>query len=320
MSSKDYYKILGVDKNAREAEIKKAYKKLAFKYHPDKNPDDKKAEEKFKDISEAYAVLSDKQKRAQYDRFGSAGFSKRYSQEDIFRGFDARDIFGEMGFGPGGDIFSQIFGGRRAGSAGPQGHRRSAGFTMDDLFGAGTGGRGRQASTRRGQDFTIDLTIEFMDAVLGCEKSVDYMHGGKKTGVKVKIPAGINTGQKLRLSGKGGAGTAGAPAGDLYFRITVSDHPQFKREGSDITVEKMIKISEAVLGTTVDVPTLRGARKLKVPAGIQHNTKLRMKGQGVPHFGRAGKGDELVRVVIGIPQKISAEHQKLFESLAKEGF
>ena len=203
MAAKDYYKVLGVEKTAPEAEIKKAYKKLAFKYHPDKNPGDAKAEERFKEISEAYAVLSDKSKRTQYDQFGSSGFHQRYSQEDIFKGANLNDIFREMGFSGGGnDIFGQMFGGGGRG-------RRQSSFRMDDIFG-GSGGFGGGPQPTRGQDLSLELTIDFMDAFNGCEKTVEYVHGNKKQGVKVKVPAGISSGQKLRLAGKGAPGPVGS--------------------------------------------------------------------------------------------------------------
>jgi len=320
MAEKDYYKVLGVSKNAKDEEIKRSYKKLAFKYHPDKNAGDKKAEERFKDISEAYAVLSDKKKRAQYDRFGSTGFHQRYSQEDIFRGSNLGDVFGEMGFNTN-DIFSQIFGGARrsAGFGGPSGRRGATGINMEDLFGGG--GFGRQQSCQpQGQDLSMDFTIDFMDAVSGGEKTIEYMYQGQKKRVKVKIPPGINSGQKLRLAGKGGGAGPGAAPGNLYLKIRIKDHPVFKRDGADITVDKEIKISEAVLGTSVEVPTLNGTKKVKIPPGIQNNTMLRIKGYGIPLFGKSGKGDEFVKVVVKIPEKIAKDQKGLFDALEKEGF
>ncbi|MEI6126557.1 MAG: DnaJ C-terminal domain-containing protein, partial [Pseudomonadota bacterium] len=308
MATKDYYKVLGVSKNAAVDEIKKVYKKLAFKYHPDKNPGNKKAEEHFKEISEAYAVLSDAQKREQYDRFGSSGFHQRYSQEDIFRGFDVSDLFRDMGFS--GDIFSNVFnpgpGGRGFG-----GRRGSAGFNMEDLLGGG------RQQAQKGHDLSMDFVVDFMDAVSGCEKMIDYLYEGRKQQVKVKIPAGINTGQKLRLAGKGGDSMAGLPPGDLYLTIQIMDHPVFRREGNDIIVDKVITISQAVLGASVEVPTLHGTKQLKIPAGIQSSTKLRIKGYGVPHFGKTVKGDEYVRVLVAMPQKLTEEQKKLFEALAQ---
>ncbi len=312
MAEKDYYKVLGVAKTATDAEIKKSYKKLAFKYHPDKNAGDSKAEDRFKEISEAYAVLSDKKKRAQYDQFGSTGFHQRYSQEDIFRGSNFNDIFSEMGFS-GNDIFSQIFGGGRRSS----GRGRPGGINMEDLLGGG--GFGRPQPTK-GPDLSFDITIDFMEAVEGCEKSLEYMFDGEKKGIKVKIPKGIRKGQKLRLAGKGGQGANGMPSGDLYLKVTVKDHPDFERDGDDVILQKKIKISEAVLGTSLEVQTLNGTKKIKVPPGVKNNTKMRLKGQGVSHFGKSGKGDEYVIISVEIPRDISKEKLKLFEQLAKEGF
>ncbi|MCX8044838.1 MAG: DnaJ domain-containing protein [Desulfobacterota bacterium] len=315
MAAKDYYKILGVPKNATQEEIKKAYKKLAFKYHPDKNPGDKKAEEHFKEISEAYAVLSDKEKRAQYDQFGSAEFRQRYSQEDIFRGFDVGDLFREMGFSS--DIFSHIFGGG-AGFSNRSGFRTrsSRSINVEDLFG------GFQSSgpyPQKGPDLNIDISIDFMEAVHGCEKTIEYIYDGKKRQIKVKIPPGISNGQKLRVSGKGGDGIGGMPPGDLYLTVQVYDHPLFKREGSDIVVDKEIKLTEAVFGATVDVPTLEGIKQIKIPPGTQPNTRLRIKGYGIPRFGKSGRGDLYVRVIVPLPQQLSTEQHKLFEALAREG-
>jgi len=312
MAAKDYYKVLGVEKNAPDGDIKKAYKKLAFKYHPDKNPGDPKAEERFKEISEAYAVLSDKNKRAQYDQFGSSGFHQRYSQEDIFRGADLNDIFREMGVSGGHDIFGRFF------SSGARGRQQSA-FRMDDLFGGG-GGLNGGSRPSRGQDLSLELTIDFMEAFTGCEKTVEYVHGGKKQGVRVKVPAGIASGQKLRLAGKGGRSPAGSPAGDMFFTIKISEHPLFKREGSDVIIDREIRLSEAVFGTGLEVPTPHGSRKVKIPAGIQSGTKLRLKGLGFPHFGAGGQGDAYVRICVTTPKHLNDHQKKLFKQIADEGF
>jgi curved DNA-binding protein len=315
MADKDYYKILGLSKTASQDDIKKAFKKLAFKYHPDKNPGDKKSEDHFKDVNEAYAVLSDEKKRRQYDQFGSSGFHQRYSQEDIFRGFDARDIFSEMGFG--GDIFGTIFGGGKAG-----GRRRGGTVNMEDLFGGRGGGGfgGRQAYAQKGQDFTMDLFVDFLEAVNGSEKTIDYMFDGSRRQVKVRIPAGISTGQKLRLAGKGGEAGPGMPPGDLYLTIQVHDHPFFKRDGDDIILSREIKLTEAVPGTTIEVPTLQEPKQLKVPAGIQNNTKMRLRGHGIPRFGKTGKGDQLVQITVAVPRDLTPQQRRLFEELAREGF
>jgi len=214
----------------------------------------------------------------------------------------------------GNDIFSQIFGGNRR----PGGRGRPGGMNMEDLFGGG-GGFGRQQPTK-GPDLSFDITIEFMEAVSGCEKSLEYMFDGKKKGIKVKIPKGIRKGQKLRLAGKGGQGASGMPSGDLYLTVTVKDHPDFERDGDDVILQKKIKISEAALGTSLEVQTLNGSKKIKVPAGVQNNTKMRLKGQGVPHFGKSGKGDAYVIISVEVPKDIPKDKVKLFEELAKEGF
>ena len=316
----DYYRLLGVSKSATETEIKKAYRKLALQYHPDRNPGDKGAEEKFKKINEAYAVLSDKEKRAQYDRFGSAGFHQRFSQEDIFRGFDVGDLFKDAGFGSE-DIFSRLFGGggRRSSGYGPDfgGRSRSGQVNIEDLFGGGRG-FGQETYAPQGRDLSMDVAVDFMEAVNGCEKKIAYMIDGKKNEVTVKIPRGISTGQKLRLSGKGERGASAVP-GDLFVTIQVNEHPIFKREGKDIIVDHEIKLSEAILGTTIEVPTLTGTKKIKVPAGVQSQTKMRLKGYGIHHFKGAGQGDEYVKIIVLIPKHLTSRQKKLVEDLAEEG-
>ncbi len=293
MAGRDYYEVLGLQKGASPEAIKKAYRKLAVKYHPDKNPGDKAAEDKFKEINEAYAVLSDPQKKGQYDQFGAAGFHQRFSQEDIFRGFDVGDLFKDKGFGTE-DIFSRIFGG---------GGFRAGGFA---------GGR------RKGEDFSMELSISFRDAYAGVEKRVAFMRDGRREELSVKVPAGIEDGARLRLHGKGGGGNGGQ-AGDLYLTINVSSDSQFTRDGDDIMVEKLIRFTDAALGTSLEVPTLEGARRIKIPAGIQPGTKIRLKGFGFPHAGRQGKGDLFVRIGVSVPEQLSLEQRKLLEDLAKNG-
>jgi curved DNA-binding protein len=295
MADRDYYEVLGLKKGASAEEIKKVYRKLALKYHPDKNPGDKGAEDRFKEINEAYAVLSDPQKKAQYDQFGSNGFHQRFSQEDIFRGFDVGDMFKEFGYGTD-DIFSRMFGG---------------GFQGRGGFG---GGRGR-----RGEDFTMELEVSFREAYSGGEKRVAFMRNGQREELTVKIPAGVESGARLRVQGKGGAGRGGGPAGDLYLLIKVADDPVFSREEDDIVVERQIRFTEAALGTSLDVPTLEGTKRIKVPAGIQPGTKIRLKGFGFPHLGRAGKGDLFVRIGVRVPEGITAEQRALLEELERKG-
>jgi curved DNA-binding protein len=315
MAKKDYYDVLGVKKTATEEEIKKSYRALAMKYHPDRNPGNKKeAEERFKEINEAYAVLSDKDKRRQYDQFGPSGFSQRYSQEDIFRGFDLNDVLS--------NLFRQARGGGRS---------RSGGF--EDLFGF----RGRQApdfgdifseegyqsqgphTQQKGQDVNSELNLSFEEAARGTERKVRFSQNGKFEEVTVKVPAGIETGKKLRLAGKGMRGPGGSPPGDLYLKVNVADHPIFKKEGSDIVLDKEIKISEAILGTTIEVPTLEGSKSIKVPPGTQSNSRIRLKGFGLPRLQGGGKGDEYVRILIRYPKNFNERQKKLIEELKKEG-
>jgi curved DNA-binding protein len=294
MNSTDYYKALGLKKGATPEEIKKAYRKLALKYHPDKNPGNKEAEEKFKEINEAYAVLSDPQKKEQYDQFGSSGFHQRYSQEDIFKGFDVGDIFKDMGYGTE-DIFSRIFGG--------------GGFHQHAF-------RGRK---HRGQDFTMEVPVTFREAAEGADKRVAFMRDGAREELSVKIPAGIANDGKLRIAGKGGGGAGGGPAGDLFLVVKVGNDPVFSREDDNIVVERRIGLTEALLGTTIDVPTLEGNKRIKVPAGIQPETKIRLKGFGIPHMGKSTKGDLFVKIDVQIPEKLTDEQRKLVQALADTG-
>jgi curved DNA-binding protein len=303
MATRDYYDILGVNKSASDEELKKAYRKLAMKYHPDRNPNKKEAEERFKELNEAYAVLSDKEKRKQYDTFGQEGFRQRFSQEDIFRGFDFEDIF------------SNLFGGRgrrefRSGGRG--------GFDFSDLFGRG-GYQDMGRMPQKGEDMYYEWPITLEEAAFGGEKKVSLPKGNKVEEIYVKIPPGIPSGKKLRVSGKGAAGRNSGPPGDLYLQISIRNHPIFVREGEDLIVEKEIAFSEAVLGTTMEVPTLEGMKKVKVPPGTQCHTKMRLKGLGVPHFQGTGRGDEYVKVIVKVPKRVGEKTRKLIEELAKEG-
>jgi curved DNA-binding protein len=298
MADNDYYQSLGLQKGASPDEIKKAYRKLAVKFHPDKNPGDKSAEDRFKEINEAYAVLSDPQKKAQYDQFGSSGFHQRYSQEDIFRGFDVNDLFRDIGGSE--DIFSRIFGG-------------GGGFQQQ------RGGRGGGMRRQRGEDFTMELKVSFRDAYSGCEKKVAFSKNGKREELVVKVPAGVENGSRLRLQGKGGEGFGGGAQGDIYLTIVVGSDAQFTREGDDILTERLIRFSEAALGCSLEVPTLEGAKRIKVPAGIQPGTKIRLKGLGFPHMGSTGKGDLYVKVGVKVPESLAAEQRSLLEKLAEQG-
>ncbi len=314
MAGKDYYKILGVSKTSSADEIKKAYRKLAMKYHPDRNKGDKTAEAKFKDISEAYAVLSDKEKRKQYDMFGSEGFQNRYSQEDIFRDFDFGSIFREFGFEGGGrghNIFSQIFSG--------MGQKNFKGGSS--YFNSPFGAHGGMSQPLKGKDIVYELSLTLEEAFENNEKIISYKtSNNKQENVSVKIPAGISNGKKLRLQGKGNPGLNHGPNGDLFILIKLLEHPQFKRELDDLLLNKEIKYSEAVLGTEIEVPTIDTKRlRLKIPPGTQDNAKFRLKGYGMPHMNGKGRGDAYVIINISIPKKLTKKQEELIQKISEAG-
>jgi len=316
--AEDYYQVLGVEKKASADDIKKAYRKLALKWHPDKNPNNKTAEEKFKKISEAYAVLSDPEKRNQYDQFGSADqFRQRYSQEDIFRNFDLDEILRSFGFG-----------GIKGGRATFRTNRRGGGYEGEDedpfagLFGGAMGGgRARYANMpQKGQDAEYNLSITLEESVLGAEKKISFQLENRIEDINVKIPAGISAGKKLRLPGKGLSGFNGGPSGDLYLNINVLPHPIFARDGNNLHIEKTIKFTQAALGTTIDVPTLDGTTKrIKIAPGTQNNTKIRMKGFGVPGLKGALKGDQFVKINVDVPRRLTDRQIKIIQQLADDG-
>ena len=346
-AKRDYYAVLGVEKSAGGEEIKKAYRKVALKHHPDRNSGDKGAEERFKEASEAYQVLADPEKRAQYDRFGHAAFE----QGAGFGGFD----FSATGFE---DIFGDIFG---------------------DFFGGQRRGRAR---ARRGDDLRYDLEITFEEAVFGAEKSMrvprlatcDVCHGsGAKDGtaretcgtcrgagqlryqqglfsiaktcgqcqgqgtilrdpcrtcsgagvvhgqqiLNVRIPAGVDTGSRLKLRGEGEAGQNGGPGGDLYVIIHVREHPLFTREGNDVACDVPIGFTQAALGADIDVPTPHGKVRLKIPAGTQSGKVFRLKGKGVPDVRGYAHGDALVRLLVETPRKLTGKQRELLEEFAR---
>lgn len=304
MSETDYYKILGVDKKASAAEIKKAYRKLAMKYHPDHAKDDKSAEERFKKISEAYAVLSDTEKRKQYDQFGAAGFQQRFSQEDIFRNFDFGDIFKEFGINAGGF------------STGDGGFRFS--FGGDSPFGSGRGGRRQSPRTVKGSDLVYELSLTLQQVALGVQKSISLQHQGRTENISVKIPKGMISGKKLRLAGKGEQSPYGGPAGDLYIQAKVLNDPTFESDEYDLYLQRSIKLTDAILGVRIEIPTLEGKTlTLKVPPGTRHKTKMRLSGHGLPHMKGGGKGDLFVVINVDMPQKLTDEQKKAVVKLAE---
>jgi molecular chaperone DnaJ len=365
MSSKrDYYEVLGVKKNSTLDEIKKIYRELALRYHPDRVPQEQKkeAEEKFKDISEAYAVLSDSEKRALYDQHGHSGIDQKYAYEDIFKGADFGSVFQDLGdYGVGGGLFDEIF--------------SDLGF---DIF----GGRSRQGSARgkKGRDLQISLEITLEEAASGVEKTVtvpryEICHtcsgsgakpGSKKTTcsyckgqgrvvsssgffqvaqtcprcrgegtitqspcpdcsgegkqkqvrkIKVKVPAGVDTGSQLRIRGEGEEGVTGR--GDLYVVIEIHAHPVFERHENDILTEISLSISKAILGGEIEVPTLSGKVTMTIPPGTQSGKVFRLREKGLPDVHGRGQGDELVRVNVDIPRSLNSEQRKAIEEFAR---
>ncbi|RMD59444.1 MAG: J domain-containing protein [Nitrospirae bacterium] len=316
--AEDYYKILGVPRNATKEEIKKAYRKLALKYHPDRNPGDKKAEEMFKKVNEAYAVLSDDEKRKQYDMFGAEDFSKRYTEDDIFRGFDFGNIFREFGLGGlGEDIFSKLF--RGTGKKRPRDTSFSfrfggSPFTTEEVF------ERREAPQKGGQDAEVELHISLEEAVYGGKKTVSINTGPTVETITITIPPGIEEGKKLRIHGKGLMDPLTGRRGDLYCKIIITPHPLFKRKGKDLILEKEVKLTTMVLGGTIEVMTLDRKRlKLKVPPLTQNNAVLRIKGKGVPGVKGEAPGNLLVKLVVMLPRHLTPRQKELFEELAKTG-
>ncbi|MEA3385524.1 MAG: DnaJ C-terminal domain-containing protein [Thermodesulfobacteriota bacterium] len=306
---KNYYKLLGVSKDASPEEIKKAFRKMALKYHPDKNKGDKTAEERFKKVNEAYAVLSNPEKRRQYDTFGSTEFHRRFTQEDIFRNFDFSNIFQDIGghgifFGGRGgtevsfdEILGQAFGGRSGG------------------FGGRSCKQGFQYSQPIGQDVVLKLALSPKEIFKGSHKLISIQTGGNPERISVHIPKGISSGKKIRVAGKGGQGPGGR--GDLYLLISLKLDPDFRSSGSDVEVDKVVKFTDACFGTEVDVPTVEGGTvRLKVPVGTRCGQKLRLRGKGLP-TASGGRGDEYVRIMIDVPAKLTSEQEKLISELKK---
>ncbi|MEZ4958406.1 MAG: DnaJ C-terminal domain-containing protein [Saprospiraceae bacterium] len=310
MTYKDYYDTLGVDKNATEKEIKKAYRKLANRYHPDKNQGDKSSEEKFKEINEAYEVLGSAEKRKKYDELGAnweayqqGGYRSQKGQGSPFgRGNGSRTYTFEGDpsefFGGGGDyssFFEQFFGSGFEGATG-RGSRQA-------------GGRQRAF---KGSDWQAEMEVTLEEAFEGSTRTFE-LHGQT---LRIKIKPGIADGQVLKLKGKGGAGVNGGPAGDLFLKIKIKPHPAFQREGDDLFLDKTIDLFTAVLGGRMVVPTLSGNISMKVPKGTNPGSKLRLKGKGMPKYGSSGQfGDMFVRIQVQMPQKLSAEQERLFEEI-----
>ena len=303
MDYKDYYSILGVDKTASQADIKKAYRSLAKKYHPDKNKGDKIAEEKFKDISEAYEVLGDKEKRQQYDQLGAnwrqfqnAGAGGGQYQGHPGGGYyegDFSDMFGGGGGGGGfSDFFQQFFGGGG---------------------GAGFGQAGRSRSQpRKGQDYQAELEITLQEAYSGTSRLIN-LHNQQ---LRITTKPGVADGQQLRIKGKGGQATGGGTSGDLYINVRVLPDPRFERRGDDLYTHLPVDMYTAILGGQAHVNMMSGQLKLKIPAGTQPGKSLRLRGKGMPVYGKADQfGDLYVKIEVNLPTHLSAEERQLLEKL-----
>jgi curved DNA-binding protein len=310
MDYKDYYKILGVDRNADEKEIKKAYRRLARQYHPDVNPGDKGAEERFKEINEAHEVLADSEKRRKYDQLGASWQQWQRTGRDP-GGFDwsqwstrapgggrVHVEYGDLGdlFGGGGfsDFFEAIFGG--VGRQGPQ-----------------TWTSTRQARPRRGQDYEQPVEITLEEAFTGTRRVLEK--DGRR--IEVRIPPGVKTGSKVRIAGEGAPGPGGGATGDLYLKVTILPHKDFERKGDDLYCEAPVDLYTAILGGEANVPTLEGTVSLKIPPETQGGRTFRLKGQGMPQLRDSNKrGDLYAKVKIVLPKGLSAKEKALFRELA----
>ena len=351
-TKRDYYEILGVPKSASVDEIKRAYRALAMKHHPDRVGAEhkKEAEEKFKEISEAYAVLTDQKKRSVYDQYGHTGFDQRYSTEDIFKGADFSSIFEDLGVG--GSIFETLFGGFEGfGQGGGRGATRGSHLEMELVLSfeeaakgiaktvtvprrelctecRGEGGERANCSTCQGSG-QIRQSAGFMFIARTCnrcggqgstiKKACPKCRGEGRIAVErqieVKVPAGVEDGMRLRLSGEGEAGTRGR--GDLYVHLTVKPHPLFHRDGANLLVEYPVKLSQAALGDEVDVPTMNGRVSMKIPSGTQSGTVFRVRGKGLSDVHDGGHGDLLVRVTVETPTNLNASQRRQVEELGK---
>ena len=350
MSKRDYYEILGVEREATDQQIKSAYRKLALKYHPDRNPDDHKAEERFKEAAEAYAVLADREKRSLYDRFGHAGVSGAGGGVDPTIFADFSDIFAGLGdvFG-----FGDIFGGRRRRSGPQRGSdlRYDLEITFDESAtgaettiqipreetcetckgsGAAAGTSPETCSQCRGSG-----QLRYQQGFLTVARPCSNCRGTGKTIAKpcqtcrgagriskerkltVKIPAGIASGQRMRLYGEGEHGSAGGPPGDLYVVVHVQEHPFFHRDGDDLFCEMPISFPTLALGGSIKVPTLNGQEDLHIPGGTQAGAKFRIRGKGMPSVSGRGQGDLHVIARVTIPKKLTREQKHLLEELGK---
>jgi molecular chaperone DnaJ len=297
--SKDFYSVLGVSKSATADEIKKAYRKLAMQLHPDKNPGNKKSEDKFKEVTEAYEVLSDPEKRKKYDTFGSSDFSG-FSGAGGFEGF-------RQNAGPGGGSFH----------GGPENFQDIFGDVFGDIF-AGSRARGRRP--QRGADLRYSLSITLEEAASGCEKVITFVRqkgtANETAKLSVQVPAGVKENQKLKLNQEGDTPPNNGVPGDLYVIINIQPHPFFVRDENDVLLEFPISFTDALLGCEIEIPTLTGKSVLKIPPGASSGQTFRLKSKGFTRLGGLGSGDMLVKIQIIIPNKLTQEEKSLVEKLA----
>jgi DnaJ-class molecular chaperone len=314
MSESDYYEVLGVAKDATPEAIKKAYRGLARKHHPDVNPGDKTAEKKFKEVQQAYDILSDPEKRALYDRYGTAAFEGMAAAGPRTSASEWTARFGE----PGSETidFSEFFGHfGQPGEAETHAGQGGAGI-FEDLIGRMRAGR--TGRPRSGRSLEAHLSIPFLTAVRGGETSINVQRtDGKTENLVVKIPAGVDSGAKLRLKGQGEPGPKGTQRGDLTITITVEPHPFFKREERNLLVEVPITVAEAIMGAKVDVPSLDGMKSLTIPPGSSSGLRLRLKGQGVPASGGKGEGDLFLLLKVVVPKNLDDVSRKLIQDFAE---
>lgn len=357
MAKRDYYEVLGVGRNAEQNDIKKAYRKLAIQYHPDKNPGDKAAEEKFKEAAEAYEVLSDADKKARYDRFGHAGVNANaggggFTVEDIFQQFG--DIFGDSGSG---NPFESFFGGGRSRSR-PRGQKGSnlrikVALTLEEIStgvtkkikvkkhlscttcngsGAKDSSSVKTCSTCRGTGYVRQVKNTFLGQMqttttcpscsgsgqvvtASCSKCKgDGRNYGEET-IEIEIPAGVEEGMQLSLRGKGNAGMKGGPAGDLLINIEEKPHQNLQRDGMNLIHELYLNFADAALGTSVEVPTIEGRVKIKIPPGTQSGKMFRLKGKGLPSIQSYGKGDQMIHINVWTPKKLNNDERAVLEQL-----